>query len=187
MRDQVRSDEELQAVTVGERKPHNNTIELHEYNPTWPAQYQLEEEKIYRALQSAVVQLEHVGSTSIPRMSAKPIIDILLVVHDSANESRYVQALESIGYKLVIREPDWYEHRLLKRNDEGVNLHVFSEGCEETGRMLTFRDHLRTNEEDFIKYKEKKQELSTRTWRHVQHYADAKSEVVEEIIHKANR
>ncbi|EZH65211.1 hypothetical protein DH09_16330 [Bacillaceae bacterium JMAK1] len=187
MDDNVRSDEELQAITVGERKLHNNTIDLQEYDPTWPTQYQAEEEKIHRALQSEVVQLEHVGSTSIPGMSAKPIIDIILVVHDSAEESGYVQALESVGYKLIIREPDWYEHRMLKRNDEGVNLHVFSEGCEESTRMLAFRDHLRANEEDFLLYKQKKQELSKHTWRHVQHYADAKSEVVKEIIQRANR
>ena len=85
---------------------------------------------LYGALGPAVVQLEHVGSTSVPGLVAKPIIDILLVVRDSADEPSYVPALTGVGYRLVIREPDWLEHRLLKGPDTDINLHVFTAGAD---------------------------------------------------------
>ena len=79
---------------------------------------------------------------------------------------------------LRVREPDWFEHRLFKGPRVNINLHVFSAGCEETRRMLAFRDHLRTDAVDRALYQRTKEELAARTWRHVQHYADAKSTVV---------
>lgn len=95
-----------------------------------------------------VVRIEHAGSTSVPGLPAKPTIDIVLEVPDSADEEAYVPDLERGGYRLSIREPEWFEHRLLKGPDPSVNLHVFSAGCEEVGAMLRFRDHLRADEAD---------------------------------------
>jgi GrpB-like predicted nucleotidyltransferase (UPF0157 family) len=126
--------------------------------------------------------LEHVGSTSVPGLAAKPIIDILLVVANSAEESDYVPALVAKGYVLRIREPEWHEHRLLKNPRSTVNLHVFSAGSEEVDRMLRFRDLLRTNPAARELYEQTKRELAKRTWRYVQNYADAKSKVVESIL-----
>ena len=80
------------------------------------------------ALGDRVVRIEHTGSTSVPGLSAKPIIDISLEVPDSADEETYVPSLEAAGYVLTIREPDWFEHRLFKGPDTNVNLHVFSAG-----------------------------------------------------------
>lgn len=131
------------------------------------------------------MQIEHVGSTSVPGLCAKPIIDILLVVADSADELSYVPALEEAGYKLKIREPDWSEHRLFKGPDTDINLHVFSEGASEIDRMLRFRDWLRSNENDRDKYAEVKRSLAVKTWRHVQLYADAKTAVVRIILERA--
>ncbi len=113
---------------------------------------------------------------------AKPVIDILLVVARSADESSYVPALEATGYVLRVREPDWHEHRLLKGPTIAVNVHVFSEGSSEIERMLTFRDRLRLNSDDRALYAQTKRDLATRTWRYRQNYADAKSEVVEAIL-----
>lgn len=93
------------------------------------------------------MQLEHVGSTSAPGLCAKPVIDILLLIEDSANESSYVKALEAAGYILRIREPEWFEHRMFKNGAFTVNLHVFSQNCSEAKRMLAFRDWLRDNEQ----------------------------------------
>jgi GrpB-like predicted nucleotidyltransferase (UPF0157 family) len=106
-------------------------------------------------------------------------------VPDSSNEDDYVPALEAEGYLLRIREPDWYEHRMLRKTDPSVNLHVFSADCPEINRMLAFRDHLRTNEADHQLYERTKRELAAREWAYVQDYADAKSDVVEEIIARA--
>ena len=179
------SDEELQAATIGIRVPHNAPITLAEYDPAWPALFEREERRIRGVLGETVVRLEHTGSTSVPGLAAKPIIDMTLVVPDSADEASYVPALETAGYFLRIREPEWHEHRLLKGPDADVNLHVFSRGSVELERMVGFRDWLRTHPEDRELYERTKRELAARTWRHVQHYADAKTAVVEEIIARA--
>lgn len=142
-------------------------------------------QRIRRALGDGVVQLEHVGSTSVPGLAAKPRIDILLVVPDSSDEPSYVPALESAGYVLRIREPNWYEHRVFKGPDTDLNLHVFTRGCIEIDRMIGFRDWLRTDVEDRALYERTKRDLASRQWKYVQNYADAKTEVVEQILARA--
>jgi GrpB-like predicted nucleotidyltransferase (UPF0157 family) len=179
------SDEELQAVTVGPRVPHNAPVTLVAYDPGWPALFEREAERIRAALGEIVVRLEHTGSTSVPGLAAKPIIDMTLLVPDSSDESAYVPQLEAVGYRLRIREPDWHQHRLLRGPDTEVHLHVFSRGSVELERMVGFRDWLRSHPEDRELYERTKRELAARTWRHVQHYADAKTAVVEEIIARA--
>jgi GrpB-like predicted nucleotidyltransferase (UPF0157 family) len=181
----VSREDELKAVTVGELQPLSGSIELTEYDPSWPELFRREADRIRELLGVAVLQLEHVGSTSVPGLAAKPIIDILLVVADSADEDAYVAPLEAAGYVLRIREPDWHEHRVLKGPDTNINLHVFSRGSEEIERMLAFRDRLRVDETDRSFYARSKQELARKEWTYVQDYADAKSEVVEQIIARA--
>lgn len=108
------------------------------------------------------------------------------VVKDSADESSYVPVLEAAGYVLQIREPDWFEHRLFKGPDTDINLHVFSLGTSEIDRMLRFRDWLRTNDTDRDKYAQVKRSLAKNKWRHVQHYENAKTSIVQEIMKRAN-
>jgi GrpB-like predicted nucleotidyltransferase (UPF0157 family) len=172
-------------VTVGEREPLNGIIYLAPYDPGWRSQFSLQAGRIRAALTEKVLLLEHIGSTSVPGLSAKPIIDMVLAVQNSADESSYVPPLEKQGFVLRIRELDWFEHRLLKAPDIDGNLHVFSFGCEEINRLLAFRDWLRMHDEDRRRYEETKRELAARTWRHVQDYADAKSEIVREILARA--
>jgi GrpB-like predicted nucleotidyltransferase (UPF0157 family) len=179
------SDGDLQRVTVGSLEPHSATIVLAEYDPRWPEAFRAERARIVSALGEAAVRVEHVGSTSVPGLVAKPIIDILLVVADSADEASYVPGLEAAGYRLRIREPEWFEHRMFKGPDADINLHVFSAGASEIERMLTFREWLRSHGEDRERYAAVKRELASREWRHVQHYADEKTVVVEEIIGRA--
>ena len=100
--------------------------------------------------------------------------------------SAYLPALESVGYVLRIREPSWHQHRLLRGPDTDVNLHVFSEGCPEIDRMIRFRDHLRSRAADKELYERAKRDLAKLEWTYVQHYADAKSAIVEEILGRAN-
>ena len=159
------------------------------YDPLWPDLFLREESRIRAALGSRAVQIEHVGSTSVPGLSAKPVIDTLLVVLNSADEDAYAPALQSAGYVLRIREPNWYEHRMFNGPDTGANnatnLHVFSLGCPEIDRMLLFRDHLRSHPPDRDLYQRTKLDLAQREWESVQHYADAKTAVVEEILARA--
>ena len=176
------SDEYLKSVTIGPLERLEGAVTLCEYDPAWPEQYLAQRQKIAAALAGERITVEHVGSTSVPGLCAKPILDILLLVEDAAREERYVPPLERAGYVLRIREPDWYQHRLLKGLRPPVNLHVFSAGCEEGRRMLSFRDWLRTHREDRERYAAAKRRLAQQTWRYVQNYADAKSQVVEEIL-----
>ena len=181
------TEEQIIAATVGERRPLNSTIYLAPYNPAWPSLFTHLAKQIRAALGDALLLLEHVGSTSVPGLSAKPIIDMVLAVADSSDESSYVKPLEELGYTLRIREPDWYEHRLLKPPDIQGNLHVFSDGCEEIERMLLFRDWLRSHTDDRLLYEKTKRELAARTWKYTQNYADAKTKVVREILARALR
>lgn len=180
-----KTEEEIAAYTIGELQPLTEPIVIADYDPAWPDLFDRESQRILRALGERALQLEHVGSTSVPGLAAKPRIDILLVVPDSSDEASYVPALEAGGYVLRIREPDWYEHRVLKGPDTDVNLHVFSPGCVEIERMLCFRDWLRTHEDDRLLYMRAKRELAARAWKYVQQYADAKTEVVTDILSRA--
>ncbi len=116
---------------------------------------------------------------------AKPIIDIVLTVPDSADEPAYVPDMEAAGYVLRIREPDWYEHRVFKGPDTNINLHVFSRDCPEVERMLAMRDWLRLNDSDRELYECTKRDLARQDWKYVQNYADAKTAVIEDILARA--
>jgi len=179
------SDAEIATYLIGPVIPHNAPIALADYDPAWPTLFAREADRIRATLGSTAVLVEHAGSTSVPGLAAKPIIDIVLAVPDSADEQAYVPALEAAGYVLWAREPDWFEHRMLKGPDTDINLHVFTAGASEIDRMLLFRDWLRANDGDRDAYLRVKRDLAQRTWRHVQHYADAKSAIVAEIVERA--
>ena len=180
------TDEEMAAIRVsGMVTPLNAQVHLKSYDPTWPALFTAEAANIRAALGDSVVVLEHVGSTSIAGMPAKPIIDILLAVADSSDEDAYAPALTVQGYRLHLREPDWEQHRVMKGESPDVNLHVFTAGSGEIARMLGFRDRCRSHPEEFRLYRDTKQALANQVWRHMQHYANAKGEVVEAIIGRA--
>lgn len=180
------TEEEIKRAAVGlTQKQIRGRIVLVDYDPVWPVLFAREEDRIRSALGPKALSVEHVGSTSVPRIPAKPVIDILLVVERSADEKSYLPALESAGYVLGIREPDWHEHRMFKGPDTNINLHVFSQGDEEIERMLLFRNWLRANPTDRDYYVRTKRELATKDWKYVQNYADAKSNVVEAIITRA--
>jgi GrpB-like predicted nucleotidyltransferase (UPF0157 family) len=181
------TDEQIKAATVGERHAINSTISLVPYDPDWPSQFAHLEARVRRALGDKMLLLEHVGSTSVPGLSAKPIIDMVLAVADSRDEASYVSLVEERGFVLRIREPDWNEHRMLKSKDPAGNLHVFSEGCQEIQLMLFFRDWLRGHAEDRQLYEETKRELAGRTWKYTQNYADAKGDVIRGILAKVGR
>jgi GrpB-like predicted nucleotidyltransferase (UPF0157 family) len=177
----------LHASTIGELTALDAPILLVEYDPEWPHKFDEQAERICATLGECALRVEHVGSTSVRGLTAKPIIDIVLVVADSASEIEYTPALERTGYQLVIREPSWYEHRMFKRASNDVNLHVFSAGCREIDRMLTFRDWLRTSEGDRELYARSKRALAKRAWKYTQNYADAKTTVIEQIMSRARR
>lgn len=158
-----------------------------DYDPAWPGLFAREEARIRSILGDRVDRIEHTGSTSVPGLAAKPIIDITMTVADVTDEAAFVDDLVAAGYRLVIRErePDWWDHCVLKGPDTNINLHVFSAGCIELDRMVGFRDWLRTHDDDRALYEATKRELIGRQWTYVQDYADHKTEVVEAIAARA--
>lgn len=181
----MKSETEINDVTIGTPEVLNNQIYLADYDPGWLVKFAELKQQIRDVLKDKVLLLEHVGSTSVPQLAAKPIIDIVLAVADSADELSYVPQLEKLGYVLKIREPDWYEHRVLKPQNKQANLHVFTAGCSEIKRMMAFRDWLRNHPEDRKLYEATKRQLSQQKWKYIQNYADAKSAVVQEIMNRA--
>ncbi|HVX13215.1 MAG TPA: GrpB family protein [Pirellulales bacterium] len=157
-------------------------IEIVDYDPRWPEVFREQSRAIVAALGDSALRIEHIGSTSVPGLAAKPIVDILLVVPDAANEADYLPRLEAAGYRLRVREPDFHEHRMFRTPSLDVHIHVFSPGSPEITRYLAFRDRLRTSVPDRERYERKKRELAARSWSDMNAYADAKSEVVEDII-----
>lgn len=176
------TDEQIIAATVGERRIHGGPVHLAEYDPAWPEGFAPHEERIAAALGERALQIEHVGSTSVPGLAAKPIVDILLVVANSGDEATYLFAMEAAGYELRVREPDWNEHRMFVNAERAAQVHVLTRGDAEIERYLIFRDRLRTNPADRELYERTKRELARRKWKYVQNYVDAKGPVVEEII-----
>src|SRR5215213_3135242 len=170
-------------VMIGETE--QRAIVIADYDPAWPGRFRPEEAKIRTALGEAALSVEHIGSTSVPGLAAKPIVDILLVVEDSGDEASYLPALEGAGYVLRVREPDFDEHRMFRTPEKYVHVHVFSSGSPEIGRYLLLRDHLRGNEEDRMLYARTKRDLAKADRPSMQHYAEAKTEVVEGIIARA--
>jgi GrpB-like predicted nucleotidyltransferase (UPF0157 family) len=178
-------EQEILAASVGESPPTYREVVVADYDPEWPKWFECAAADIRGALGDTVLQLDHVGSTSVPGLAAKPLIDINLVVADTTDEDAYVPKLEPLGYVLRVREPDWFEHRMLRGQDPPVNLHVFNPGCEETERMVALRDWLRTHDDDRELYARTKRELAAQEWKYVQNYADAKTEVIQEILARA--
>lgn len=160
-------------------------IELVPYSSNWPALFEHERRAITHALGKTALAVHHVGSTSVLGLSAKPAIDISLAVADSTDEPSYLAQLETVSYQLHRREPDWFEHRLLRRESPTVNLHIFTTGCKEIDRMLRFRDRLRNSDDDRQLYERTKRSLAHSRWPSTQAYADAKSEIIGQILARA--
>jgi GrpB-like predicted nucleotidyltransferase (UPF0157 family) len=172
-------------VYLGERPRLDGPVVLAEPDPGWAKAAEEFLHDIRVALGAEALVAEHVGSTSVPGLAAKPVLDLVIGVRDPADEATYVPGLEALGYRLHIREPEWHEHRFLVRTDPVVQVHVFAAGSTEIDRMVAFRDHLRRDAGDRDLYLRTKRDLASRTWAYVQDYADAKSDVVEEILRRA--
>jgi len=163
-------------------------IEITDPDPAWPRQYDDLAARIREALGWRVLQLEHVGSTSVPGLAAKPIIDIDLTVADPEREPDYVPALETAGFQLVIREPWWYGHRALQADEPRCNLHVFGPGSPEPVRHRIFRDWLRGNPAERDRYAAAKRQAASEAnagGEHVMQYNARKQQVIREIYRRA--
>ena len=152
------------------------------YRPDWTETFRRHREHIAAALGAGALGIDHIGSTAVPGLDAKPIVDMLLAVADSADEDAYVPAMENAGYVLRVREPEFEEHRMFRTAERDVHVHVLSDGSAEIERYLRFRDALRAAPHLRERYQTLKLTLAAQDWPDMNAYAGAKSELVEAII-----
>jgi GrpB-like predicted nucleotidyltransferase (UPF0157 family) len=158
--------------------PEPGPVTLVEYDAAWAARYERERARIRTALGARVLAIEHVGSTSVPGLAAKPVVDIDVAVADPEDEAAFVPDLEAAGYVLRVRDSG---HRMLRTPEHDVHVHVWPPGDENMARDLRFRDRLRASPEDRAAYEARKRELAGRDWAARQDYADAKGPLINEI------
>ncbi|MFC4139446.1 MULTISPECIES: GrpB family protein [unclassified Microbacterium] len=168
--------------------PSRTPIAVVPYDEAWPGRFAQISAHIRGLLGARALRIEHVGSTSVPGLAAKPIIDIDLTVADPADEDAYIPALTAAGWVHTVREPWWYEHRMLKLTDPLVNLHVFGPDSPETWRHTILREHLSRDPADREQYAAIKREsalLATAARETVDDYNSRKERVLREIIGRA--
>ena len=168
-------DRHLDQVLIGGRRP--GVVRLSEPDPAWQQRFEEHRARILDALGDLVSQIDHVGSTAVPGLAAKPVIDLQVVVPDVEREQDWLPALEDAGYVLRVREPG---HRLVRTDDANVHLH--SVGDPEPAVVLRFRDRLRADPAARQRYEDVKRSLAGREWPDVNHYAAAKTDVIREIL-----
>jgi GrpB-like predicted nucleotidyltransferase (UPF0157 family) len=174
-------DADVEFLAIRPQKP----LEIVDYNPEWPARYGVIEKRIREALGDRVVLIQHVGSTSVPGLAAKDIIDVDLVVADPTAEEAYVPDLQAAGFQFQFREPKWYQHRFFHFEEPYTNLHVFGPDSAEVVRHQMFRDWLREHPDDCARYVEAKRgaaEATTAADEKTQQYNERKEPVVLEIL-----
>ncbi|QWT25144.1 GrpB family protein [Subtercola sp. PAMC28395] len=155
--------------------PEAIEVELHSYDPQWPAIYAEHRQRIVDALADVTFTIEHIGSTSVPGLAAKPIIDIVVTVADITAEERYLDPLLAAGYVLRVREP---AHRLVRTPARDVHVHLLERGDPAVDEYLLLRDHLRSNADDRALYESTKRSLLNQRWADMNDYAEAKTTVI---------
>jgi GrpB-like predicted nucleotidyltransferase (UPF0157 family) len=182
VRERFQGSPEHDAVAlVGEPPRFFDSVLIEDYDPAWADRFTAAASLLEERPGGRIIGVEHVGSTSVPGLAAKPIIDIDLLVEDSENESLYVPVLEELGYRLVLREPWWHGHRMLVSAEEDVNLHVWPQGAPEPVRHRLFRDWLWTHADDRHLYEVAKRRLAQQTADAPGDYTLAKNAVIDEI------
>jgi GrpB-like predicted nucleotidyltransferase (UPF0157 family) len=171
----------MAAALVGELPAKWQSIVIEDYDPAWVDRFAEASSVINEALGGLIITIEHVGSTSVPGLAAKPVIDIDLQIEETTEESRYIPALERHGYRLILREPWWYGHRLLVGPQDDVNLHLWPRAAPELIRHRLFRDWLRSHPKDRDLYAAAKWRLARETADHPGDYSLAKNDVIDDI------
>ena len=164
---------------IGGRERREITIVDHDWS--WPERYEREHTRLANALGPLALIIEHVGSTAVPGLAAKPIVDLLVTVSDPQDDS-VLALIEAAGYELRVREP---EHRMFRTPERDVHVHLWAAGDPEVDRLLRFRDRLRASPQDRAAYEQLKRELARRSWRDMNAYADAKGPLIESILSRA--
>ena len=171
---------------VGDDLPRlTSPVEVVAYDPAWPVLFEKHAAAIRSALGPSALTIAHVGSTSVPGLAAKPRLDIDVIVADPRDEPAYLPMLESAGYVLRVREPDWYDHRCLHGFDPPANVHVFGPDCDEHLRHVILRDWLRSHPDDRDRYAAEKRRIAGLDLTYMAEYAALKSTVIIDILRRS--
>ena len=170
------------AVFIG--GPEKRAIVIEEYNPAWCARFEQVKAALQEALGPLAHQIEHFGSTAVPGLAAKPIVDIVVTVDDADDETSYGPPLERAGFALRVRQSG---HRMYRTPELDAHVHILTEGGDGAKVRLLFRDWLRHDEADRRLYEDTKRELAQRDWEATNDYSQAKDDVVAEILARAQR
>lgn len=174
---------------VGDHRPRGD-VEVVDPDPGWLRTAETLMNRVRDALGVRVLGLQHVGSTAVPGLPAKPVVDLDLTVADPAAEASYLPELERAGFVLVVREPWWQEHRCLVHEAPRCNLHVFGPGAAEPVRHRIFRDWLLEHAEERDRYAAAKRDAAAAAraaGEHTMQYNHRKQAVVREIYDRAFR
>lgn len=192
LRDYVDDGSSTEWVNKRKSRPKMAIVEP---NPAWPQRFLDTKARIEAVLGSTAVAILHAGSTSVPGLPAKDVIDVDLVVKDIKDEDSYVEAIERVGFLFLLREADWHQHRFFV--DEGdrpgaypINLHVFGSDCPEVERHRIFREWLSKSPKDLQLYATVKRECaaaSEAAAESMQEYTLRKEKTVREILNRAFR
>lgn len=172
---------ELEQVLIGERQP--GPVQLVEYDSRWPQRFEVVRAELAGSLAERAIAIEHIGSTAVPGLVAKPIVDVLLTVPRVEPEDPYAPAIIALGYELRVREPG---HRMFRPPAGDVHVHVWAAGAQEVTDYLLLRDRLRASAADREAYAALKRELAGRDWPDLNYYAQAKGPLIAEIIARAH-
>ena len=164
--------------------PEKRDIVIEDYDPAWTARFEQVDAALRQALGERARRIEHFGSTAVPGLGAKGIIDVLVTVDDADDEPAYGPRLQAAGFAIRLRQPG---HRMFRTPDQDVHVHVYSEGSDDARIRLLFRDWLRHDEDDRRLYEDTKRELARRDWDATNDYSEAKGTVVAEILLRAQR
>jgi gamma-glutamyl-gamma-aminobutyrate hydrolase PuuD len=172
----------------GRRHGRSRAYALSDPDPTWPARFEEEAARIGAALpEDLVVRIDHVGSTAVPGLAAKPVVDIQVSLTSLSPRAPYVEAIARLGYRHLL-DPWSDEHEYFSRDegaDRAFHLHVCLAGGGWETRHLAFRDWLRTHPGDMRAYGELKRRLATEHPRDIMAYTDAKTPFIRAIEAKA--
>lgn len=165
------------SIFIGGRE--SSRIILSRYDPRWAQRYEYERSSIASAMGDRIKRIEHIGSTSVPGLAAKPIIDVLVAVDDVEDDAAYGSPLKTIGYVLRVRE---IGHRMFRSASRDVHVHLWSVDSAEIERHLAFRNRLRQDKASRVLYERVKRQLAAKRWEDTNDYAQAKSAVIAEIV-----
>ena len=156
-------------------------VKLSEYNPEWVQLFREEKERIAEKLGNKIVTIEHIGSTSVSGLGAKPIVDILLGVRKISDADEFIPKMEELGYEYRNHFENVMPYRRYFTKPEHYHVHTVEVTSEFWRRHLLFRDYLRAHDDKRNEYNKLKKELAEREWNDVNDYAYAKTDFIKKI------